>query len=369
MAALLACFDENAAAIGLCMPHTAPADLHCPIGTLAHLPEVLREAGYDPWELLEPYGVTPRLLEQPTTPFPLASVGQIMQAAGDLPGCERVGLQIGQRATLDNAGPLRLLVFNARTTREAVESLVRFSRLWYRGLQFTLVREGGVASITVALDPSVPGHRQLLMASLAALLKHLEGVFGHDWRPSQILRSGVRPQDAEHYARYFRAPVLYRQPVDAILFPLTDLQKRRPGGDAKLESFMREYLGELEARTGTDFPARVRAVIENLLAAGDCSIERVAAIFAVHRHTLYRRLREHDTSFEAILDETRSHLATRMLAETPLAVGEVATALGYGSAGSFVRAFVRWHGSPPGAWRELRRKGSGSARKRARARA
>jgi AraC-like DNA-binding protein len=85
--------------------------------------------------------------------------------------------------------------------------------------------------------------------------------------------------------------------------------------------------------------------------SGECRAERVAAMFAVHRVTLHRYLRQDGTTFEALLDEIRRDLAVQMLDITNLAVGEIAAALGYGASGSFVRAFNRWHGRTPGAWR------------------
>jgi AraC-like DNA-binding protein len=110
-------------------------------------------------------------------------------------------------------------------------------------------------------------------------------------------------------------------------------------------------MSELEAREQPDFTSRVRHVIESLLASGDCSAVRVAEMFAVHRVTLHRYLREQGTTFEALLEDARRNQASRMLKETDLPVGEIATALGYGTPTSFVRAFRRWHGVTPGASR------------------
>ncbi len=159
---------------------------------------------------------------------------------------------------------------------------------------------------------------------------------------------------AEQYARFFRAPVLYDQPRHAVFFPESVLDETRPGSQQMLDSFLREYMGELEAREQPDFVSRVRHVIENLLASGECSVVRVADMFAIHRVTLHRYLREHGTTFEDLLDDARRNLASRMLEQTDLPVGEIAAALGYGAPGSFVRAFKRWHGVTPGAGRSRR---------------
>jgi AraC-like DNA-binding protein len=339
-----------------------PAEKTCPVGALSELPNLMRELGHDPWALLETFGVTPELMAKPLTPVPVSLHGRILEAAEKATGRETLGLLLGERATLENAGPLRLLVFNARTMREAVESLVRFVGLWYRGLRLELSYDEGVARLSLSADGRFPGRDHLLTSYLAALVKHLGAIFGRSWRPSQVQIPYRRPRSAELHARVLRGPVVYDRPRHALLFPEASLDQRRAGSDQKLDAFLRQYLSELEAREQLDFVARVRHVIENLLASDDCTIERVAGIFAVHRVTLHRHLREHGVTFEALLDESRRELAAQMLEHTDLPVGEIAETLGYGAAGSFVRAFSRWHGVPPGAWRRRKRRTAAPAR-------
>jgi AraC-like DNA-binding protein len=314
----------------------------------------MREAGHDPWNLLESFGVTQSMLAQPLTPMSLRLQGQILQAAADATGRDDLGLQLGQRGTMENAGPLRLLVYNSRTTREAVEGLVRYLGLWFHGIELDLTKDRGFACLSVSIDAQFPGRDHVLTGYLAALVKHLEAIFPRSWRPSQVHISYRRPRMAEQYSRFFRAPVLYEQPRHAVFFPESALDETRPGSQQMLDSFLRQYIGELEAREQPDFVARVRQVIESLLATGECSIVRVADMFAIHRVTLHRYLRGQGTTFEELLEDCRRKLAARMLEQTDLPVSEIATALGYGSAGSFVRAFKRWHGVTPGAGRHRR---------------
>ena len=328
-----------------------PTEKGLPAGTLSELPNVMREFGHDPWELLESFGVTPELMAKPLTPIPMAVHGQILQAAADATRRDTIGLILGQRARLENTGPLKLLIFNARTMREAVESLVRYVGLWYRGIDLRLAREGGFACLSVSAEGDFTGRDALLIAYLAACVNHLEAILGRQWRPSQVHMACRRPLAAETYTRFFRAPVLFDQPRYAVFFPDAALDALRAGSDRTLDAFLRQHLGELEAREQPDFVGRVRRVIADLLAGGECTVERVAELFAVHRVTLHRRLRDHGTSFEALLDKSRRELALHMLEHTRLSVGDIATALGYGACGSFVRAFSRWHGATPGSWR------------------
>jgi AraC-like DNA-binding protein len=331
-----------------------PREQGCPVGALSELPNVMREAGHDPWELLESFGITQTMMSKPMTPVPLRLYGQVLQAAADAVGRDDLGLLLGQRATLENAGPLRLLVFNSRTTGEAVESLVRYVGLWYHGMTYSLTRDRGFACLSISVDGEFPGQDHVLTWVLAATIKHLEAIFPRTWRPSQVHISYRRPRMAEQYARFFRAPVLYDQPRHAVFFAESAMQEARQGSEQMLDSFLRQYMSELEAREQPDFTSRVRHVIENLLASGDCSAVRVADMFAVHRVTLHRYLREQGTTFEALLEEARRNQASRMLEETDLPIGEIAAALGYGTPTSFVRAFKRWHGATPGASRNRR---------------
>ena len=67
---------------------------------------------------------------------------------------------------------------------------------------------------------------------------------------------------------------------------------------------------------------------------------------------LERRLQKQGTSFGQIVEDARRHEATRLLSETDAAVYEVAFCLGYQDVSSFNRAFKRWFGTSPRAYRD-----------------
>ena len=53
------------------------------------------------------------------------------------------------------------------------------------------------------------------------------------------------------------------------------------------------------------------------------------------------------TTFEEVLSSLRHELSARYLRDTELSISEIALALGFSGASSFVRAFRRWTGSSP----------------------
>lgn len=70
--------------------------------------------------------------------------------------------------------------------------------------------------------------------------------------------------------------------------------------------------------------------------------------------TLHRRLAEEGTSFRDVVAGVRRVLAERHLRERKLGIAEIAFLLGFSEASAFHRAFKRWTGSPPDAYRGSR---------------
>jgi AraC-like DNA-binding protein len=71
----------------------------------------------------------------------------------------------------------------------------------------------------------------------------------------------------------------------------------------------------------------------------------------VSARTLQRQLREEGTAFAAVLTELRRDMAPPLLLDGRLAVSEVAFLLGYEDPSAFQRAFRRWFGRSPRAFR------------------
>jgi AraC-like DNA-binding protein len=81
----------------------------------------------------------------------------------------------------------------------------------------------------------------------------------------------------------------------------------------------------------------------------------VAQVLAMHLRTLNRRLRDQRTTFQDVLDRVRFAVANELLEDAAAPLPRIAAALGYSEAASFVRAFRRWTGVTPGAWRRSAR--------------
>lgn len=96
---------------------------------------------------------------------------------------------------------------------------------------------------------------------------------------------------------------------------------------------------------------RVRAVLTDSLAITSPTMTTVCSRLGLSRSNLIRKLRAEGTTFQSILDETRTHLALRYLRSGDLSIQQISHLIGYTDNNAFQRAFKRWTGETPGRMR------------------
>ena len=126
-----------------------------------------------------------------------------------------------------------------------------------------------------------------------------------------------------------------------------------PGSDPQLCELLEHHAQQQLRRLpgAEDFSAEVRRVLGATLRRGDARISAVAKELAMSGRSLQRRLNAEGSSFREELDRVRSELAVRLLSEGEADVREVAYLLGFSEPSAFHRAFKRWTGTTPAAYR------------------
>ena len=83
-------------------------------------------------------------------------------------------------------------------------------------------------------------------------------------------------------------------------------------------------------------------------------MDAIARDLGMSARSLRRRLRGERTPYAALVEDARANRAKRMLEDRHLSVQEAAYALGFGTPTAFSRAFKRWTGMAPSAYRAAR---------------
>lgn len=95
----------------------------------------------------------------------------------------------------------------------------------------------------------------------------------------------------------------------------------------------------------------VAAVTDLALYEGYPRVDWVAAKLGTTRRSLQRYLREQGTSFNRLVEDALCKRAKDLLAQGTVSVTDIALQLGYSDPAHFTRAFRRWTGVAPTAYR------------------
>jgi AraC-like DNA-binding protein len=97
--------------------------------------------------------------------------------------------------------------------------------------------------------------------------------------------------------------------------------------------------------------AKVRSVVDGLALAGTISLATTARQLGTSPRTLQRQLKRNGLSFWALVEHSRFEIASALLRQTDIQVQDLAAKLGYNTPGAFSRAFLKWAGCSPSAFR------------------
>lgn len=329
------------------------------LGPLMGVPGLLRELGQDPEALIRLAGVDPRLFEDTENVIDFPRAGRLLARCAERTARPDFGLLLGRSAGLDALGVVGLLVRHSPDAGTALRNLALRLLIHDRGAVPIFQIEGEQVLLGYSIyQPRVEGIRQIYDLALCVGRNIMRTLCGPLWRADGVRLCYRRPAEREAYRRFFQAPVLFDAERAVLVFSANVLRCPVQGADPVIYKGLEERVAALERQGVGDVVAQVRRVLRNLLFNGRGSIDEVAQVFEVHKRTLNRHLRQHGLTFHELVEETRYHIARQMLRETDLAIVEVAAVLDYADAAAFTRAFRRWSGTTPGAWRTGRHRGS-----------
>ena len=239
------------------------------------------------------------------------------------------------------------------TLEAAFQRFERYARIVSDAL--VVQREASDGGMWVRLDaaPALRAFRPAADARLAALMAVCREITSASIVPLTVQFPYRRPADVQEYERFFRAPLEFGCLATAFLLAQSDLTRPVVSSDHALTGYLDRLAEQTVSALGTERTTedRVRRVLWTDLSAGDAHLDRTALLLGMSARALQRRLREEGTTFAEVLTKLRKDMAQPLLRDGRLAVSEVAFLLGYEDPSSFQRAFRRWSGVSPRAFR------------------
>ena len=319
------------------------------VGGLTAVPALIRQLGVDPIPLLADVGLARDSLDSAEHRIPYAAMGTLLREAARTTGCAHFGLLCGRTWHLSDLGLVGEIVRNSPTVARALRTLTMFQHLNSEGGLAFFLERGDVVDLGYAIyAPDVVGAGQIYDATMAGGCNFLREFFGAGWTPSEVFFPHSKPADAGPHRRSFRAPLRFNAEFCALRFPAHWLDRPVQGADpARLRIAARQAA----AAGRGDLLQQAHRALRILLLHGRASGNDLAQMLAMHRRTLNRRLEARGATFQEILDRVRFVIARELLADSRVAIDDIAALLGYAGVSPFMRSFRRWSGTTPGRWR------------------
>lgn len=307
--------------------------------------------------LLKEMGLEPETIENPARRVPYTDMMVLAERAARMTKDGAFGLHVGERVEQREYGLVGYCVMTSATLGDALRTLERYVRIWTDVGTFALEVDGPTAIVRWDYAKrALPETRQdceMTMATLARFnLLSAEG----EWRPREVWFQHAKPKDAREHGRIFRAPVKFGMPMNALLIDRRLLEIPLLNADPCVHAALTAAAEGVLARGLDDgsFAARVSRVVRDRLGNERLGLEAASRELGVGKRTLERRLKREGSSYRLVVEQARRELARYLLLGTCATPTETATALGYADPSVFNRAFRKWYGAPPQAYRGSR---------------
>jgi AraC-like DNA-binding protein len=321
--------------------------------------QTLVESGLDEVKLLDDTGLDGEALADPDTRVSSLQLLNVARNAVRLSHSIDAGLRVGLRYHASCYGMLGYALLCSATLRQAFDTTVRYNRLG-NGMHDAQWIETPEAAIWIVPsmdelhlpDMSPALYQFVLDMSLGAYITVFKDVMGIWCIPLRILLTGAPPAHADLLANVFGCPLEFNQPRNEVHYPAAWLelepQLANPITAAQISNTCARMLEEFKWQSGI-----TRRVYHELTCTPGRfpEIETVAATLCMTSRTLRRKLEAEGTSYTDLLDNVRHALAMDFLKTSILSTDDIAAALGFSDSASFRRAFKRWTGKSPAAFR------------------
>ena len=154
--------------------------------------------------------------------------------------------------------------------------------------------------------------------------------------------------------KLFQAPIHYDQHYTELCFNADWLQYPVRQDAFSLREFLQQAPTNLlvKYRDQAVLSERLRRYVRRHLDTRVPSLNEVAAELCVTPQTLRRRLRDEGEGYQTIKDEVRRDAALHLLSQPDLSLVEIANRTGFSEPSTFHRAFKKWTGLAPQAYRQ-----------------
>lgn len=310
--------------------------------------------------------LSPSQLAATDARLPRSEIFRACELALDLTGDPALGLHWAESLSQGTFAPVSHLMVHSGSLRQGLDSLTHFYRLLCDEPYHQIVElDNEVTVRCVRLDGESLRVRRFCSEMMTAGFFQLIRQFSAHARVERVSFEYAAPAHHAEYNRFFGVEVSFEQPYTGLVCDraLLDLPAPLKNDDvhAALHSLAERRLSRITEQT--PYAHRVRELLVQHPSPSRTDMTTVARALGMSVRSLRRRLADEAQTFNAIATEALTVVAKHLLQDDRRTIQETAYELGFSDTSTFHRAFKRWTGATPSAYRQAN---EGTSERRAR---
>ena len=313
----------------------------------------LEQNGIDPTPLYKNAGIDPALLFNPNARLNVASMDVVWAEAVILLDDPSFGVKMVKYWHPSMMGALGYAWLVSANLRQAMGRIDRYIHAVTEGLETKLEDTPAGLRLSFYIVDGIEVRPQQHTLIIAVIMYMCRFNYGDELVATRIDLARPAPEDPSEILNYFRIAVNFDAPVDSITIARADADRMLSSANKQIalmhdESLMR-YLVEIKKG---DIVQQVKSIILDNLPDGQVTDKLVASELNLSERSMQRRLKEHKTTFRALLDGVREMVAKQYIENPVNRMSDIAFLIGFSEQSAFSRAFKKWTGKTPVQYRE-----------------
>ncbi len=325
-----------------------------PVFMFQILKAVLKEQGISDDVLISGTDICAHQLDQQDSLISFDQSIKVIENALNASGETALGLLVGSREGINNLGILGYAVSCSKNGRAAVDLVNSFYKTAtsFNLLELEIKGDELIHTSTPnhSVSPSI--YRFLVEESLSCGARIIHDFSRFGMSPIVVKLSYSKPEHAEKYQEFFGCPIEFNANLNQAIYSGEYLNIPNPDFNLVSTKMAAELCNQMLHSLGSQ-----RCMITKLHQyirshpEGFPTAQQAAKALGFSERTLRRQLNSLGTSYQHVFNDVRKTAAIQYLEDTSLSMEDIADLLGFSSGASFYRAFKKWTGKAPSAYR------------------
>jgi len=311
--------------------------------------KALQAEGIDPAPIFKDAGIDVSLISKQGHRFELSNMSRLWELASQASANDCFGLYAGKHWHPNSFHALGIAWLSSPTLLDAFSRLVRYIALISTVIEVELVDNGDTHTFRYSAKTSGDTvNDQAKIAAVASLVVMIRQMIGDQFTPVCVdLDMEKQPSDKELQS-FLGCEIHYQQKQSGIEINTEILKRPLLSANMELLQSSEILIADYLKRIGkNDILATVRVEMMRQLPSGNLTDDSIAQAMHMSTRTLQRRLGDFNYTYRQLLEEVRTELAEKYLADPNYSITEIAFLLGFAETSSFSKSYKKWTGQSP----------------------